>query len=248
MSFAESSHRYDRQIELPQIGAAGQKRLACSSVLVAGAGGLGTPLLFSLAGAGIGRIGICDYDRVQASNLNRQFLYTPQDIGQAKLDLALQRLRAFQPDTCWQALPGRLDLRSAQTWLPQYDLVIAAVDNIQTRIDLNQAACICRRPLLDAGVQGFSGYLLFVHPGRTACYTCYSGLTEAPPKQPAASSAVIAATAGVIGSLQASLAIGSLLGLPDPLDGSLLLYDGQLMRFDRVSLQRSEQCPICAGI
>ncbi len=248
MSASDPDHRYSRQIAMPQIGSAGQKRLAGSSVLVAGAGGLGSAILYNLAGAGIGRIGICDNDLVQASNLNRQYLYTPQDIGKEKLDLAIKRLRAFQPETSWQTLPGRLDLHSAQSWINHYDLVISAVDNVQTRLDLNQAACICRRPLIDAGVQGFSGYLLFVHPGRTACYTCYSGLTEAQEKQPDASKAVIAATAGVIGSLQASLAIGFLLGLSDPLESTLLLYDGQAMRFNRIRLQRSRQCPVCAAI
>ena len=242
--------RYQRQTGLPEIGLTGQRRLAGSSVLVVGAGGLGSPLLFALAGAGIGRIGICDPDEVSLSNLNRQFLYTPADLGRPKLERAIVRLQAYNPDICWQALVGPLDEQSAGAWLPEYDLVLAAVDNQATRQILNRACCARRQRLVDGGVRGFSGYLLSVNPGQSACYSCVFGPAETKADQAASRKpgGTLGATAGVIGNLEANLAIRLLLGLPDPLAGRLLVYHGSDSHCERIEIQRAPGCPACGHL
>ena len=167
--------RYKRQLDLPEIGLSGQKKLAGSSVFVIGAGGLGAPLLTALAGAGVGRIGICESDHVEYSNLNRQFFYTPGQLGQSKLQLALAFLRQYQPETEWIGYDQAFSAETAGEVILSYDLVLAAVDNRKTRWMLNQAACETGRPFIDAGIKGWDGYVLFVNPGHTACYACFCG-------------------------------------------------------------------------
>lgn len=270
---------YQRQLVMPEIGPAGQERLNAGRVLVIGAGGLGSPILFGLAGAGIGRIGIVDADRVSASNLNRQFLYTPADCGCLKAEVARDRIVAYHPDLQIEAYPETLDESRAMRWFSDYDLVVGAVDNNKTRRIINAACCRLSLPWVDGGIQGFSGYAALIIPGKTPCFDCLFGLSGMPmpdadhhadpgadpesdpgriviqerdapkihepdKKRPG----VLGVTAGVIGSLEATLAIAYLLGLPDPLNGELFYYFGKQMTTSRIRIERSSDCPVCGGL
>ncbi len=243
---------YVRQIVLPEIGQAGQQRLRAASVLVIGAGGLGSPLLLNLAGAGIGRIGVVDDDIVSASNLNRQFLYTVADIGQAKAVLAGQRLQAYHPDLAIETFPDRLKPDLARSLFPRYDLIVAAVDTQATRRLINHVCCELGKPFVDGGIRGFSGYVTLVEPGQTPCYDCLFGLGDlpwdTPPLAGRSQPGALGATASVIASQEAMLAIVYLLGHGNPLAATLLYYDGLAMDCRRVTVERTSGCQACSGL
>lgn len=249
---------YARQISLPEVGLAGQTRLRQARILVVGAGGLGCPLLMNLAGAGIGRLGLIDGDRVSASNLNRQFLYTPADIGQKKAELARQRLAAYHPDLIIEDWPEWLTLDLARALFPHYDLIVAAVDSQAARRLINHVCCELRIPMVDGGVRSFTGYVALIEPGKTPCYDCLFGFADLPLDQSAGSTenpadrlrlsqpaGALGATASVIASLEATLAIGYLLGTGNPLPGELLYYHGLTMDFQRVAIHRINNCQAC---
>jgi len=238
---------YQRQIEMPEIGTAGQERLHAGRVLVIGAGGLGSPILFGLAGAGVGRIGIVDADRVSASNLNRQYLYTPADCDSLKAEVARDRIAQFHPDLQVEAFPEMLDELSAQQMFLNYDLIVGAVDNNKTRRIINAVCCRLGLPWIDGGIQGFSGYATLIIPGKTPCFDCLFGLSCIP-RPTKERPVVLGVTAGVIGSLEANLAIMYLLGLPDPLNGDLFFYYGKRMSTSCIHVERSPDCPACGHL
>ena len=242
---------YERQLGLPEIGSAGQACLQSSAVLVIGAGGLGSPVLFNLAGAGVGRIGIVDVDAIAASNLNRQFLYTAADIGQPKAEVAANRIRAYHPDLVIEPFPLRLNEAHALDLFPSFDLIVACVDNNATRRLINRICHQLGKPLVDGGIRGFSGYCTLIEPGVTPCFDCLFGLTGRPEtqttQQPNRQSplSALGATASVIGSLQATLVLLFLLGQANPIAGELLEYHGRSMAFGRIKIARDPDCPIC---
>jgi len=238
--------RYSRQISLPGIGRAGQFLLSQKRVLVIGAGGLGSPLLFALAGAGIGHITIVDSDTVSESNLNRQFLYRAADIGQQKARLASERLLEYHPDLSVDPVCELLSDVNAPGLIQTHDLVIAAVDNRQTRILINKYCCIFRKVFVDGGVRAFSGYAAVIEPGRTPCYHCLFGIDEKSRiKDPPG---VLGSIAGTIGSLEATLAVIMLLGLKNPLDGEIMYFHAGNMSFDRLKIERDPKCPHCSAL
>lgn len=238
---------YVRQVILPDIGPEGQARLSRARVLVIGAGGLGSPLLMALAGAGVGTITVLDQDTVSPSNLNRQFLYTAADIGKPKATLARERLQAYHPDLVIEARAESLTEALARDMFPAQDLIVAAVDNRETRQLINRICYELGKPWIDGGVRGFSGYAAAFEPGLTPCYDCCFDLGPAGPKKAAEPSGAIGATASVIGSLEANLVIIRLLGLPDPLGGQLLLYHGRTLDFTHLAIEKRDDCPICGG-
>lgn len=232
--------RYSRQIGMPQIGAEGQERLAKTSVLVVGAGGLGSALLFCLAGAGVGRIGIAEFDTIDESNLNRQFLHTADGIGTDKLDSALARLQAFNPNLHYKLHRCEVDENNAADLVADYDIVLAAVDNMPARSALNRACVKLGKPLINGGVNGMFGSLQIVEPRKTACLTCIYGEN---PKAPKATS--FAPVVSTISSLMAQAALLLLLGLPNPLPNTILYFDGESMTFEKISAPRNPSCPVC---
>ncbi|MDD2457931.1 MAG: HesA/MoeB/ThiF family protein [Eubacteriales bacterium] len=246
---------YARQVILPEIGLQGQARLQQSRVLVIGAGGLGSPILMALAGAGIGHLTLVDQDTVSASNLNRQFLYTAADIGQPKATIARERLLAYHPDIEVVALDQTFTTELARHVIPDHDLVVAAVDNRGARRLINRACYQLGKPWIDGGVRGFSGSVAVYRPGETACYDCRFDLVEEDPMAapvvetgadlPAAPIGALGVTASVIGSLEADLALCLLLGLGDPLQGEMLYYHGRTLDFQRVPIAARPDCPIC---
>jgi adenylyltransferase/sulfurtransferase len=237
--------RYARQIILPEIGPAGQARLADGRVLVVGAGGLGSAVLYGLAGAGVGHLSIVDPDRVSPSNLNRQFLYQDQDIGRLKAEVAAGRLRAYHPDLSLWISPAMLDEQLADELVSRHDLVVSAVDNRAARLLLNAACCRHDKPLVDGGVSGLAGYLAIIEPGRTPCCRCLFGDIQSDTLQPAG---VLGAVAATIGSLQATAAVLLLLGCRNPLEQEVLYLDGKTMAFDRVRFSRDPDCPDCGNL
>jgi molybdopterin/thiamine biosynthesis adenylyltransferase len=238
--------RYERQLWMKQVGAAGQHKLGQASVLVVGAGGLGSPILLCLAAAGIGTVGIIDGDTVSLSNLNRQTLYATQDIGQPKALLAKDRLLALNPDIRVEAYPARLDPDNAYALFSAYDLVVDATDNYSSRYLVSDAAVLFNKPLFVGAVSNLYGMAFTVIPHETACFRCLY------PKAPTVAMAreerargILGTNPGIVGSIVAQNVLKFILGCGDWLAGKLLLVDGEDNRFELVPLERNHQCRVC---
>jgi len=235
--------RYFMQTMLKQIGPEGQKKLAGASVLVIGAGGLGSPALTYLVAAGVGRVGLTDPDTVSRSNLNRQFLYGDDDIGRRKADSAMKQLSAMNGDIEIIAYEEFLSDDNAATLFAGYDLVLGAVDSFDTRFVINRTSAALCLPYIDGGVNGFCGCVMFSHPPKTPCVECVFPNKIIKKEQVG----VLGATAGIIGTLEANLAVLWLLGLHNPIENKLLLYDGLRMSIDFIKIRRDNHCSVCGG-
>lgn len=239
-----NGERYARQVVLPEIGEAGQQKLLRSSALVIGCGGLGSVLLYCLCGMGVGRIGFCDGDVVSRSNLNRQFLHTPRDIGRQKTRSAYEKLKAFAPELALEPLPFELTRENAEKTVSGYDVVLLAVDSIGARLTANEACARLRIPLVDGGVAGMNGTLFTVRPGKTACLACLYAGAESPPEPPASFAPVVS----MVSAMEAQACANVLLGLDNPSDGALVLFDSASLFIDRARIRRSELCPVCGKL
>jgi len=240
----EEIARYARHLVLPGVGQEGQEKLKASRVLVVGAGGLGSPVLYYLAAAGVGRLGVVEDDRVDLSNLNRQILYTEADVGRPKAEVARERLLALNPHIEVVAYPERFTASLAKRLVPEYDLLIDASDNFPTRYLANDAAVLFDRPLVHGSIYRFEGQVSVFHYQGGPCYRCL--FKKPPPRQPACSEAgVLGVLPGVVGALMAAEAIKVLLELGEVLSGTLLFYDALEARFRRFSFPRDPDCPVC---
>ena len=237
-----SGGRFERQMLLPQIGESGQARLSAASVLVVGCGGLGSTLLYDLCGVGVGRIGFCDGDVVSLNNLNRQFLHTPADISRSKAQSAFEKLRAFAPELTLEPHGFALSPETAAKIVLRYDLVLLAVDSIESRLIANRACVSARVPLVDAGINSMNGFVYTYLSGKSACLACYYGEALAAQSVPIPSFAPVVSA---ISSLEAQCAVNLLLGLPNPTDGKMLLYDGSTMTTEFVPIGKHPNCPVC---
>lgn len=245
MTPAEAT-RYDRQMRLPEVGPAGQERLAAASVLIVGAGGLGSPVALYLAAAGIGRIGIVDFDRVDESNLHRQILYSTDDVGARKTDAAAARLRALTPHVTVETHDLKLDARNARELIARYDLVADGADTFATRYAVNDACVATGRPNVFASVSAFQGQAsVFGAPGGP-CYRCL--FPEPPPEGAVPSCAeggVLGVLPGLMGTIQATEALKWFLGLGESLAGRLLTVDARTMEMRTLRVDRDRGCLIC---
>ncbi len=233
--------RYSRQLVLPEWSEAAQRTLAEASVLVIGAGALGSPVALYLAGAGVGRLGIVDDGEVELSNLHRQHLHFTPDVGVPKAHSAVAKLGFLNPDVIVQPYQARF----TPAMLEGQDLVVDCSDSFETRYAVNAACCAAGIPLIEAGVTGLSGLVMAIRPGQTACYRC--AFPEAPRHAPSCAEAgVLGPAAGVIGSLQALEALKLLAGLPEPLTDAFLQVDLAGGSFLRVSVSRRDDCADCA--
>jgi molybdopterin/thiamine biosynthesis adenylyltransferase len=241
----EERVRYERQLVMPEIGEEGQARLRRGSVLVVGAGGLGSPALSYLVAAGVGRVGVVDDDVVQLSNLQRQTLYTEQDLGLAKAARAAARLAAVNPTVRLDVHAERLTAASALRLVAGYDVVVGAVDTFAARYMLNDACVAAGATLCEGAVRGFVGAAITIAGGATACYRCV--FPEAPAEGPGAQASigVLGPVPGVIGAVQALEAIKVLSGAGRPLYDRLLQFDGATMVFGEIAVRRSPECPAC---
>lgn len=238
--------RYERQMWMKQVGARGQKRLEKASVLVIGAGGLGSPILFYLAAAGVGTIGIVDGDTVSLSNLNRQLIYVTDDIGQPKALAARKRLLALNPEVHIEAYPSRLDPKNACALFSAYDLIVDATDNYSARYLISDAAVLFNKPLFIGAVSNLHGMAFTVIPRKTACFRClYRKTPSAAMARKERARGILGTTAGALGSIVAQNVLKYILGCGDWLAGQLLLMDGEDNRFELVPIERDQECPVC---
>jgi molybdopterin/thiamine biosynthesis adenylyltransferase len=242
----EDLERYSRQLVLPEWGETQQLRVKQSSVLVIGAGALGSPVALYLAGAGVGTLGVVDDDTVDVSNLHRQPLHSMLELGDAKAQSAAARLRQLNPEVLVEAYQTRLDGTNAALLVEGKDLVVDCSDSFETRYAVNAACCAAGISLVEAGVVGFTGLVMGIKPGRTACYRC--AFPEAPPAAPSCAEAgVLGPAAGVVGSLQALEALKLLAGLPGAVVDAFLQIDLADASIVRVMTERRLDCADCGG-
>ena len=238
--------RYSRQLILPEIGVQGQQRLLGSSVLIVGAGGLGSPAALYLAAAGVGRLGIIDEETVALSNLHRQILHETAEVGRPKADSAARRLSALNPSVRLQAMRRRVTPENALDVLGGFDVVLDGSDNFPTRYLVNDASVLLGRPLVHGGVIHFGGQVLTILPRRSACLRCVFPEPPAPGVVASCQEAgVVGTAAGVLGSLMAHEALKLLLGVGEPLADRLLIFDGGRSRCREVAVRRDPQCAVC---
>lgn len=247
----EELDRYARHIILPGVGGAGQTRLKNSSVLVVGAGGLGSPVLMYLAAAGVGRIGIVEMDKVDPSNLQRQILYATDEVGQPKAEAAKNHLEELNPHVQVDIFPIKIDSSNALQTLEIFDLVLDCTDNFPTRYLLNDACVLLGKPLVYGAIHQFEGQVsvfnaLHSEGTRGPCYRCLFPEPPKPGTVPSCSEAgVFGVLPGVIGSLMATEALKILLELGQPLSGKLLVYDGLNNTFRNLGFSKQDDCTVC---
>jgi molybdopterin/thiamine biosynthesis adenylyltransferase len=240
---AFQQQRYARHLTLPEIGAAGQERLLAARVLLVGVGGLGSPTGLYLAAAGIGTLGIMDGDVLEASNLQRQIAHTTADLGRPKVDSAQRTFEALNPDCRVRKLSGRLTAANAPRILAEFDFVVDATDNFDSKFLIADACHAAGKPYSHAGILACLGQTMTVIPGRTACYRC---LFDEPPATPAGPpQGPLGAVPGVIGSLQALEAIKFITGCGTLLTDRLLTFDALQMQFRVVPVRRNPRCRLC---
>src|SRR5687768_7496737 len=243
---ADELRRYGRQLALPTFGVEGQRRLKSASVLVVGAGGLGSPAALYLAAAGVGRIGIVEFDRVEHSNLHRQLLYSSADVGRSKIDAARERINGVNPGVVVAGFEDRLTSANALSIMRGFDMVLDGSDNFPTRYLVNDAVVIAGIPCVYGSVHRFEGQLSVFSARGGPCYRC---LFREPPPAGAvpncAEAGVLGVLPGIIGTLQATEAIKLIAGIGEPLVGRLLLYDASRMTFRDITLSRDPECPVC---
>jgi sulfur-carrier protein adenylyltransferase/sulfurtransferase len=238
--------RYSRQLILPEVGMAGQKRLKAAKVVVVGAGGLGSPVCLYLAAAGVGRIGIVDFDAVDLSNLQRQIMYGSSDLGMPKLESAAKRLRDLNPEIAVDLLNVRVAADNIMETLRPYDIVIDGTDNFSTRYLINDACVLLKKPNVYGAIYRFEGQASVFQPPAGPCYRCL--FPEPPPAESipnCAEGGVLGVLAGMIGVVQATETIKLIVGLGDSLIGRLFLYDAAAMRLDTFKIKRNSNCAVC---
>jgi len=238
--------RYDRHLILPQVGVEGQRRLKGSSVLLVGAGGLGSPLALYLAAAGIGRLGLVDLDRVEVSNLQRQVIHGTADIGRSKLASARDRIHDLNPHVTVEPHETRLTSANALEIAAGYDVVADGSDNFATRYLVNDTCVLLGKPLVYGSVFRFEGQASILATADGPCYRCLFREPPPPGLVPScAEGGVLGVLPGLIGIIQATEAIKLLLGIGETLAGRLLLVDALTMRFRTLTLARDPDCPAC---
>jgi len=242
----EEVMRYSRHLLLPEVGMRGQERLKKGSVLLVGAGGLGSPAALYLAAAGVGRIGLVDFDVVDDSNLQRQILHDTRWLGKPKVDSASDRLRALNPHVEIVLYPERISARNAPSILDGFDVVLDGTDNFATRYLTNDACFLAGKPNVYGSIFRFEGQVSVFWPGKGPCYRCLYPAPPPPGLVPScAEGGVLGVLPGVIGSLQATEAIKILLGVGRSLAGRLVLYDALDLSFRELKLKPDPACPLC---
>ena len=244
--------RYSRHLILPEVGMAGQKKLMAASVLIIGAGGLGCPIALYLTAAGIGRLGLVDFDVVDRTNLQRQILYGESVVGVPKVEAAAERLKDLNPDVEIETYPERLTSENALQIMSDYDIIIDGTDNFPTRYLTNDAAVILGKPYIYGSIFRFEGQVSvflsrpFNGFDRGPCYRCLFPSPPPPGAVPScAEGGVLGVLPGILGALQAAEAIKLIVGIGEPLIGKLMLIDTLKMEFRTVRIRRNPNCPVC---
>ncbi len=242
----EQIYRYSRHIILPDIGGAGQKKLLKARVLLVGAGGLGSPAAMYLAAAGIGTLGLVDFDKVDLSNLQRQLLHRTKDVGRWKLDSAEETINALNPDVKVIKHPVVLTSENVMDVIKDYDVVVNGTDNFPTRYLVNDACVFTGKPLVDGSIFMFEGQATVYDARQGPCYRCLFPTPPPPGEVPSCQEAgVLGVLPGIIGSIEAVEAIKLILGKGIPLIGRLLLFDALAMEFREMKVEKDPHCPVC---
>ncbi len=237
--------RYSRHIIMASVGSKGQRKLLQSKVLIIGAGGLGSPSAVYLTLAGVGTIGIVDFDTVDVSNLQRQILHHDSDVGRPKVVSAKETLKSFNPDVNVVTHETRLTSENAMEIISQYDVVVNGADNFPARYLVNDACYLLGKPLVDGSILIFDGQATVLMPGK-GCSRCLFPEPPPPGAVPnCAEAGVLGALTGLVGSIQATETLKLLMGIGEPLVSRLLLIDGLSMDFRSVKLRRNVKCPLC---
>ncbi len=237
--------RYARHLALAEVGAEGQALIKASSVLIVGAGGLGSPAALYLAAAGVGRLGIADFDKVDLSNLQRQVLFATSDLGRDKADAARDRLLALNPTIQVDAHAVKLGADNLREIIAPYDVIVDGSDRLATRYLVNDACVLLAKPLVSAAIHRFEGQAMTYVPGKGPCYRCLFPDSAEGLVPNCAEAGVLGVLPGVMGSLQATEAIKLILGLGEPLLGRLLVYDALALQFQEFRFQRRADCAVC---
>ena len=237
--------RYSRHIIMPQVGSTGQRKLLEAKVLVIGAGGLGSPICIYLALAGVGTIGIVDFDVVDVTNLQRQILHHHNDVGRRKVESARETLLSYNPDVNVITHEEPLTSANAMEIISGYDVVVNGADNFPARYLVNDAAYLSGKPLVDGSILMFDGQTTVFVPG-TGCYRCLFPEPPPPGEVPSCAEAgVMGMLPGLVGSIQATETAKIIMGIGESLSGRLLLIDGLDMEFREVKIRRNKDCPLC---
>ena len=246
---AEEVRRYDRQMILPEVGSEGQKKLKKSKILIVGAGGLGSPAAVYLAGAGVGTIGIMDADTVSISNLQRQIVHNIKTENLNKAESAKMALQKLNDKIEIKEYPYALTVDNAEKIISEYDFVIDAVDNFETKFLINDTCVLLEKPFCHAGILRFEGQVMTYVPGNHPCYRCiFEEIPESGSIPNCSQAGIIGAVAGIIGSIQALEAIKYLLGVGELLTGRIFVLDGLSMGTRIVSVnKKNDRCKVCGN-
>lgn len=247
MEFTDDQlQRYSRHIILPEVGGKGQKKILNARVFVVGAGGLGCPVGYYLAAAGIGTIGIIDNDTVELSNLQRQIAHSTKTLGVHKVDSAKATFEALNPDVNVIGIKERINKSNIMDLIKDYDIVVDGSDNFPTRYLVNDACVLLKKPLVSGAILKFEGQVTTVLPGEGHCYRCLFEEMPPPGLVPSCQEAgVLGAITGVVGALQATEVLKLVLGKGDVLKNTLLIYDALRTTFRRVKVPKNPACPVC---
>ncbi|MFC1978694.1 ThiF family adenylyltransferase [Chloroflexota bacterium] len=235
--------KYDRQMMIKGFGIEGQRKLKQAKVLIAGAGGLGSPISVYLTVAGVGNITIVDYDTVALSNLNRQINHWDKDVDRKKVDSAREKLLGLNSDIIVKAVAEKITADNVDDIVGDNDLIVDAMDNVPTRLLLNQVAIKKNMPIFHGAVYGFDGRVTTIIPSRTPCLRCLY-----PQIPPSSKFPVVGVTPAVIGCIQAAEVIKYIVGIGELLAGRILIYDGLKSKFMHIDVKRKMGCDACGHI
>ncbi len=242
----EQIERYSRHIILPEVGGSGQQKMLEARVLLLGAGGLGSPAAYYLAAAGIGNLGIVDFDQVDLSNLQRQIIHSTERIGMLKTESAKKTIQALNPDVNVTLYNEKMDSSNIMSLIKDYDYVVDGSDNFPTRYLVNDACVMKNKTLIHGSIYRFEGQVTVFKPDDGPCYRCLYPEPPPPGMVPnCQEGGVLGVLAGVIGNLQVVEVLKLILGIGKPLVGKLLIYDALNAEFRSLRLRRDANCPIC---
>jgi molybdopterin/thiamine biosynthesis adenylyltransferase len=241
--------RYSRHILLPELGPDAQEKFSSAQALLIGMGGLGAPAAHFLAAAGVGRLTVCDADRVDLTNLQRQLLYATADVGMAKVDAAAARLSAVNPEVDVVRIPQRVEATELAPLVAAADVVLDCTDNFTTRHAINRACVAARKPLVSGAALRFDGQIAVfdVRDPASPCYHCLFGEGDEIEETRCATMGVFAPLVGIVGATQAAEALKLIAGVGATLAGRLLLLDALAMQWRELRVPRDVECPVCRG-
>jgi adenylyltransferase/sulfurtransferase len=243
----EQIERYSRHIILPEVGGIGQRKMLDAKVLIIGAGGLGSPSAYYLAAAGIGHMGIVDFDRVDLSNLQRQIIHSSERVGMLKTESAKKTIQALNPDVNVTLYNERLTSQNIMPLFKDYDYILDGTDNFSTRYLINDACVMLGKTNIHGSIFRFEGQATIFKPKTGPCYRCLYPEPPPPGLVPnCQEGGVLGVLAGIIGNIQAVETLKMILGIGKPLVGTLLIYDALNTEFRKLKLKRDANCPVCS--